>query len=73
MLHLLLAVDEPALRFPLHAVADSAQEALPESLARCACGHGRPAHDHYRRGSDCGLCWCRRFARPLSERLGLRS
>jgi hypothetical protein len=22
----------------------------------CACGHGRAAHDHYRRGTDCGAC-----------------
>ncbi len=22
----------------------------------CTCGHARAAHDHYRRGSDCGAC-----------------
>ena len=29
--------------------------ATPAS-GRCLCGHGRPAHRHYRRGSDCGIC-----------------
>jgi len=23
---------------------------------RCVCGHPRAAHEHYRRGSDCGVC-----------------
>ncbi|NMI02050.1 (Fe-S)-binding protein [Pseudonocardia acidicola] len=30
----------------------------------CRCGHGPQAHDHYRPGSDCGICGaasCRRF------------
>jgi len=22
----------------------------------CRCGHDRAAHEHYRRGSDCGAC-----------------
>ena len=22
----------------------------------CLCGHGSPAHEHWRRGSDCGVC-----------------
>src|SRR4051794_12434700 len=22
----------------------------------CTCGHVREAHEHYRRGSDCGIC-----------------
>ncbi len=38
----------------------------------CACGHGRAAHQHYRRGSDCSLCACGTFRRPLLARLGLR-
>lgn len=38
----------------------------------CRCGHGRQAHEHYRRGSDCALCTCRRFHRPLLQRLRLR-
>jgi hypothetical protein len=23
---------------------------------RCVCGHGRTVHEHYRHGSDCGIC-----------------
>jgi hypothetical protein len=34
---------------------------------RCRCGHLKNAHDHYRRGSDCGLCGCPRF-RPVINR-----
>jgi hypothetical protein len=33
----------------------------------CRCGHGRSAHLHYRRGSDCGVCGaagCAAFRRP---------
>ena len=33
----------------------------------CRCGHGRTAHEHYRRGSDCGVCGaagCAAFRRP---------
>jgi hypothetical protein len=33
------------------------------------CGHGRRAHEHYRSGSDCALCDCPRFSRPLLRRL----
>jgi hypothetical protein len=28
---------------------------------KCRCGHDRPAHEHYRRGTDCGLCRCNRY------------
>ena len=28
---------------------------------QCTCGHGHPAHEHYRRGSDCALCTCAAF------------
>jgi hypothetical protein len=27
----------------------------------CTCGHSSQAHEHYRRGTDCGLCPCVRF------------
>lgn len=27
---------------------------MPPTL--CRCGHPRPVHEHYRRGSDCGIC-----------------
>jgi hypothetical protein len=29
----------------------------------CRCGHGQPAHEHNRDGTDCGLCPCERFRR----------
>lgn len=36
-----------------------------DSAARCAgCKHVRRAHEHYRRGTDCSACACRRFVRP---------
>ncbi len=38
---------------------------LPDSrvrLHRCRCGHDREAHEHYRRGSDCCQCDCRRWS-----------
>ena len=34
------------------------------SMKTCACGHAEDAHEHYRRGSDCGACGpatCARF------------
>jgi hypothetical protein len=34
-------------------------------LSTCRCGHDRPAHQHYRAGSDCGLCDCVRFVLRL--------
>lgn len=37
--------------------------------ATCGCGHGRTAHEHYRRGTDCALCGCERYRRPLLRRL----
>jgi hypothetical protein len=33
----------------------------------CVCGHPRAAHEHYRRGSDCGICGvtkCAAYRRP---------
>jgi hypothetical protein len=30
---------------------------------QCTCGHRHEAHQHYRRGSDCGLCDCARYRR----------
>lgn len=49
--------------------------AVPGPVAgpSCNCGHGKQAHEHYRRGSDCALCGCGKFSRPLLVRLGLRS
>jgi hypothetical protein len=30
------------------------ESATPQDA--CRCGHVREAHEHYRRGSDCGIC-----------------
>ena len=35
----------------------------------CRCMHGRSAHRHYRRGSDCALCPCPRYRWALWQRL----
>jgi hypothetical protein len=45
---------------------------VPDAGPACTCGHGRQAHEHYRRGSDCALCDCARFRRRRHLRLGLR-
>ncbi|WP_375387375.1 hypothetical protein [uncultured Amnibacterium sp.] len=37
----------------------------------CVCGHTHDAHEHYRRGTDCGTCGpevCPRFRRALLRR-----
>jgi hypothetical protein len=39
----------------------------PERTSRrllCSCHHGRDAHRHYRRGSDCAVCTCPRWSPP---------
>jgi hypothetical protein len=34
----------------------------PTDHVRCVrCHHERDAHEHYRAGTDCGLCDCERF------------
>lgn len=40
------------------ATAPSAGPTTPHETVvdPCACGHAREAHEHYRRGSDCGVC-----------------
>ena len=39
---------------------------MPTSPAICAdCGHDPDVHAHCRPGTDCGLCECARFRRPL--------
>jgi hypothetical protein len=37
--------------------------------ATCGCGHGKPVHEHYRRGTDCAFCECARYRRSLLRRL----
>jgi hypothetical protein len=45
--------------------------AVPRAMGKsCTCGHGKKAHEHYRTGSDCSFCSCRRYHRPLLQRLG---
>ena len=35
----------------------------------CVCGHGKTAHKHYRKGTDCALCDCPGYRRGLLGRL----
>jgi hypothetical protein len=37
----------------------------------CRCGHDHEAHEHYRPGTDCALCECKRWnpPHPLWRRL----
>ena len=51
--------ESPAVRFSVPLAAPAA----------CGCGHAKPAHEHYRRGSDCAFCDCTRYRRPLLRRL----
>lgn len=34
----------------------------------CVCGHGRDAHEHYRKGTDCALCACTRYTSRFRSR-----
>jgi hypothetical protein len=43
----------PAVPAPAAAHIPPVVDALAGS---CLCGHGAPAHEHYRTGSDCGAC-----------------
>jgi hypothetical protein len=70
----------PPRRRPAQEPADTppvdAQLSVPPSDAernekRCSCGHPRAAHEHYRRGSDCGICGaaeCAAYARASRRR-----
>jgi hypothetical protein len=35
----------------------------------CKCGHGRAAHMHYRKGTECGSCDCSKFREPKFKTL----
>lgn len=37
----------------------------PLREVRCMCGHIRLAHEHYRRGTDCGMCRCAEFSHGM--------
>ena len=83
---LVLAAPGPAPRFERHLAAPSWLRAVSEHVAAaeqsgaggdagrkaCTCGHGKEAHQHYRKGTDCALCSCPRYDRPFSRRLGFR-
>lgn len=40
---------------------------LPQTAAEeakaCRCGHVEGTHEHYRRGTDCAVCDCVKYAR----------
>jgi hypothetical protein len=40
-----------------------------EQASACRCGHVRDTHEHYRRGTDCAVCDCRRYVRRDRRRL----
>ncbi|MEU4371873.1 hypothetical protein [Pseudonocardia alni] len=44
-------------------VAAAPVAAAPVAVDLCRCGHERDAHEHYRAGTDCGVCGttCRAF------------
>ncbi|WP_433288992.1 hypothetical protein ACQPZQ_37585 [Pseudonocardia sp. CA-142604] len=56
----------PAQRKPASAPASREPEAPPVTppappvqptvVEPCTCGHAREAHEHYRPGTDCGVC-----------------
>lgn len=49
--------------------AGAPEAGLDEALCS-ACAHGKQAHLHYRRGTDCALCACGRYrGRSLLGRL----
>ncbi|MGY1856588.1 hypothetical protein [Modestobacter sp. SYSU DS0290] len=53
----------------LAAVDDRANGVPVDGTTCAACGHGKVAHEHYRRGTDCALCDCARYSRSLLGRL----
>jgi len=48
----------PAPAVPAQRAAEDLRPAVPPPavVQPCACGHARAAHQHYRRGTDCGAC-----------------
>ncbi|MGK5110462.1 MULTISPECIES: hypothetical protein [unclassified Geodermatophilus] len=55
----------PAPRVNRTAALRVAAAAVSIEGRSCTCGHGKQAHEHYRRGTDCALCACGRYRRPL--------
>ncbi|MFP5072085.1 hypothetical protein ACLFMI_20765 [Pseudonocardia nantongensis] len=58
-------VDVPAPRTPTEVAGPQAPATPPTATAveMCRCGHERDAHEHFRAGTDCGVCGiaCSRF------------
>jgi hypothetical protein len=54
---------------PTEAPAGRASRTAVVGGKSCSCGHGKHAHEHYRRGSDCALCACGKFRRSVMARL----
>jgi hypothetical protein len=53
-------------------VAPIKRPAPPVVVGACTCGHGKAAHEHYRAGTDCGVCGAATCAAFQSaERRGL--
>ena len=57
------------------AFRDPFQEAVVSVALRrtCSCGHDKPAHSHYRRGSDCSGCGCTGYVRSFVLTLSFRA
>jgi hypothetical protein len=60
-----------AMAFDRRRPAVAARAAVTPAVSgrSCACGHGKQAHEHYRRGSDCSFCGCAKFSRSRLRRL----
>ena len=51
------ALPAPAVSIGVWTPSDTDTDTDSDALAgSCRCGHGSPAHEHWRRGSDCGVC-----------------
>ena len=64
-----VAAAAPVRLFPADPPAPETGTVPASSGKTCSCGHDKQAHMHYRAGSDCGMCGCGRYRRPLLSRL----
>ena len=63
------AADRAAARRAAASRTSVRQSMAPAAMAKpCSCGHGKQAHQHYRRGSDCAMCSCAKYSRPFLSR-----
>ncbi len=67
--HLRLVPDGGMLRVP--GVGRRLARRCAWTMSRCSCAHGRAAHAHYRRGTDCAFCGCYGYCRRPLGRLRL--